>query len=116
LEKIPDWTWSVKDDFHERALELTKRYIDEFGWAEFRSRTVYEGVAIGAWVTRRRADHRNHRLPQWLRAELEKIPGWKWSLKKHGEPESPRPESCQPEPPQPTSREAEERELELAVA
>jgi len=89
LEKIPGWTWSVKDDFHERALELTKRCVDKFGWAEFRSRTVYEGVAIGAWVTRRRADHRHGRLPAWLRDELEKIPGWQWNLK---QPMSPRPD------------------------
>jgi hypothetical protein len=86
LEQIPGWTWSVNDDFHHRALELTQRYVDTFGWPEFRSRTVYEGVAIGAWVTRRRSDYHNGRLPQWLREELEKIPGWKWSLKKRREP------------------------------
>jgi hypothetical protein len=53
----------------------------EHGWQNFRSRTVCEEVAIGAWVTRRRSDYRNGRLPQWLKEELEAIPGWKWSAK-----------------------------------
>jgi hypothetical protein len=82
LEKIPGWTWSSKEDFHRRAVELTARYVDAFGWSDFRSRTVYEGVSIGAWVTRRRADYRHGHLPDWLRTELERIPGWQWSLGK----------------------------------
>jgi hypothetical protein len=79
LERIPGWTWSIKDDFHTRALELTKQFVTEHGWQQFRSRTVRQGVAIGAWVTRRRSDYRNGRLPRWLQQELEAIPGWKWS-------------------------------------
>jgi hypothetical protein len=86
LDNIPGWTWSVKDDFHRRALELTRRYVGTHGWSQFRSRTVYEGVAIGAWATRRRADYHNGRLPSWLRREMEKIPGWKWSLRTRREP------------------------------
>jgi hypothetical protein len=87
LEKIPGWTWSARDDFHQRALEVIRRYVEAFGWEEFRSRTVHEGIAIGSWVTRRRADYRHGRLPPWLASELEKIPGWKWSLKRSREPE-----------------------------
>jgi hypothetical protein len=79
LERIPGWTWSIKNDFHGRALELTKAFVTAHGWQQFRSRTVSEGVAIGAWVTRRRSDYRNGRLPHWLQRELEAIPGWEWS-------------------------------------
>lgn len=85
LEKIPGWTWSVKEDFHRRALCLTRRFVETHGWTRFRSRTTYEGVAIGAWVTRRRSDYRNARLPEWLRRELESIPGWRWSVPKRPE-------------------------------
>jgi hypothetical protein len=81
LEQIPGWCWSVRDDFHERALQRTRKFVEEHGWGALRNRTVHEGIAIGAWATRRRADYRNGRLPQWLADELEKLPGWKWSVR-----------------------------------
>jgi len=80
--KIPGWTWSAKDDFHREALDLTKQFVEQHGWSKFRSRTMVNGVSIGAWLTRRRADYRSGRLPKWLKQELESIPGFEWNVKR----------------------------------
>jgi len=82
FKTIPGWAWSAKDDFHRQALDLTKKFVAEHGWSRFRSRTTVNGIAIGAWITRRRADYRANRLPQWLTQELESIPGFEWNAKR----------------------------------
>ena len=44
---------------------------------------MYHGIFLGDWVTSRRIDYRNKRLPAWLEKEFESIPGWDWSGWKH---------------------------------
>src|SRR5690606_34098949 len=61
-----------------RILALLRRFIREHGWAELRSDTELEGVALGRFVSNARRRNRHDRVSDWLREELEAIPGWTW--------------------------------------
>jgi len=63
----------------KRSLELLKSYIAAHGWKEVRSSTRANGFHLGHWITMRRSQYRRGELPDWLRQELEAIPGWTWT-------------------------------------
>ena len=79
LESIPDWTWNPIDDEHRRNLALLQEFVQKRGWEEFHSEIRFRGVNLGTWVWNRRRAFAKGVLQDWLRAELEKIPGWAWS-------------------------------------
>jgi hypothetical protein len=42
--------------------------------------TVVEGARLGVWLDNRRQDQRRGRLASWLMEELERVPGFAWSV------------------------------------
>ena len=54
----------------------------EKGMGKFNARTVVDGVRLGAWATCRRIDYRERRIEARLKEELEKVPGWQWTLQR----------------------------------
>jgi hypothetical protein len=60
-------------------LDALRWYVDEHGWRDFRSQTVFDGLAVGTWAVRRRAEFHRGRFPGWLRRELESLPEWTWA-------------------------------------
>jgi len=83
LEAIPGWVWSPIEQRHRRGLQLLRRYVKQHGWTDFTWNTAVEGFNLGAWIDGRRRAHEEGRLPDWLAAELEKIPGWTWKPTEH---------------------------------
>jgi len=82
LEAIPGWTWPPKDDLQRHKLKVLREFVKKQGWEELTSQTKFRGVNLGMWVHNRRQDFRKGTLPDWLRVELEKIPGWVWKQKR----------------------------------
>jgi hypothetical protein len=62
----------------KNSLELLKSYIAERGWQDVRIETRVNGFHLGYWVSARRMQYHRGELPDWLRQELEAIPGWSW--------------------------------------
>jgi len=81
LEAIPGWTWDPLTERQQRNLRLLKNLVAEKGWEQFTTRTHVDGINLGGWVNSRRMDYRAARLSDWLKQELESIPGWQWSAK-----------------------------------
>ncbi|KXO92980.1 Helicase associated domain (plasmid) [Tsukamurella tyrosinosolvens] len=96
LEAVPGWTWSIggaelarrrsatgggrRAQLHfDRGIELLARVSAETGTAAIRPSVVVDGVALGLWVQRQRAEKRRGRLSSTAQARLEAVPGWTWT-------------------------------------
>jgi len=79
LEAIPGWTWNPKHTRQLAKLAALRKYVEEYGWERLTQTTCVGGLALGAWINSRRTSYKKGRLPDWLRDELEAIPGWKWA-------------------------------------
>ncbi len=79
LEALPGWSWAVRDSRFEQQLDVLSEYCRRKGTTTVTIRTtdVWEGHAIGSWISnwRTRAD----RLTDGQAAALESLPGWTWS-------------------------------------
>jgi hypothetical protein len=81
LESIPGWSWDshYPDEHHRWVLTLLRDYIAEHAWQGVTGDTRVEGVNLGVWCLSRRENYKDGKLADWLRQELEAIPGWRWS-------------------------------------
>lgn len=57
-------------------LQAVERFVLAHGADALVSSVVSEGLPIGQWMNMQRAQHRKGRLSDWLRAQLERLPGW----------------------------------------
>ncbi len=65
---------------HKWKLSLLRAFIEKEGWSNLsRDTVVPPGVRLFNWVATRREDYRKDRIPAWLVAECESIPGWSWA-------------------------------------
>lgn len=78
LESIPGWKWEPREDRQRRKLEALRDFVGRHGWEALRAHTVAHGLPIGEWFYGIRDRRKNGVLPEWLRRELESIPGWSW--------------------------------------
>ena len=82
LESIPGWSWNPLREERRRRLAVLREFVGRHGWAALRTSdrpgggTVYEGVALGYWVSTCR--HQREDIAKEIVAELEKIPSWSW--------------------------------------
>jgi hypothetical protein len=81
LEAIPGWSWDPIQHRQLRNLKSLRQFLKLHGWDKFTTRTVVDGINLGAWVNGRRTDHHKGRLDPWLQQQLEEIPGWKWRVR-----------------------------------
>jgi hypothetical protein len=81
LESIPGWSWDPRQDERRRKLKVLRRYVDRYGWKRFNTQTKAYGVNLGSWVNCVRTEFTKGKLSNWLREELEAIPGWRWWAK-----------------------------------
>jgi hypothetical protein len=79
LERIPGWTWDPVEDRQRRNVRLLRKYVAERGWKSLKQSTRYENVNLGMWVNSCRQAFVRGTMPDWLKTELETIPGWSWS-------------------------------------
>jgi hypothetical protein len=81
LAGLPGWTWDPLGDDFGKGLEHLRRYVRRCGDARVPQDHVERGFGLGRWVSHRRREYRNGRLPQARTHELEAVPGWTWDLK-----------------------------------
>jgi hypothetical protein len=80
LEAIPGWTWSIKEDAFERAIQSLIDYSKETGHSRVSKGYVTEtGFPLGTWVNNKRKDFRDGKLPLDQVEVLEGINGWSWN-------------------------------------
>jgi hypothetical protein len=79
LEAIPGWTWDPLRAGYERKLRELRAYVARHGWSSIQTHTSSKsGFHVGHWAGAMRAMRRRGEIPEWVAAELEKIPGWTW--------------------------------------
>ena len=79
LERLAGWSWPRTGE-HERYLAAVRDYCLRHGAPPPLS-YVEDGLELGKWCrTRRQMYARGTLSPDWI-AELERIPGWRWTMK-----------------------------------
>ncbi len=78
LEEISGWQWSELPR-REQGLAILQEYVRAHGTADVPDAAIHAGFALGRWVTRQREDHRAGSLTAGEEAELQALPGWRWS-------------------------------------
>jgi hypothetical protein len=78
LESLPGWSWHPVEDNRKKNLALLKEYLQHYSWDDLTSKTIVEGVFLGAWVLSCRKSRAKGTIPSWLVEELEALPGWSW--------------------------------------
>jgi len=80
LEGMPGWGWGrTNADRWSEGLTHLRSYLDEHASTTVDTHTVHEGFALGAWVTRRRANYHQGTLSPTRIAVLEALAGWVWT-------------------------------------
>jgi hypothetical protein len=80
LERLPAWTWSVREWSLRRGLELIRRFVAREGHARVPDRHREASFPLGTWVVMRRRQYKKGTLPLKLVRRLGKLPGWTWDL------------------------------------
>ena len=89
LQNLPGWIWNAKDesegDAHwDKYLSELHNFQEANGHCYVRSKYLTEeGLALGTWVSFRRAQYKKQLLPFDRIRQLEEIPGWVWVADKH---------------------------------
>ncbi len=63
---------------YRSRLATLRSFVADKGWAKLTAQTRVGDIQLGQWVSSRRRAHVAGTLPQWVRQELESIPGWQW--------------------------------------
>jgi len=61
------------------SLDIVKRHVAQNGIESVNRQAIVEGFHIGHWVCMRRMDYHRGQLPDWLKNELDALPGWTWN-------------------------------------
>lgn len=78
--EFPDWQWDVHDAMFNAGLTHLRRYVAAHGTSHAGYDEVFDGFALGQWVTNRRADYRTGRLSAKRIALFEReFADWQWS-------------------------------------
>ena len=78
--EFPDWQWSVRDAQFDVGLAHLRRYVAAHGTSTVSQHEVFDGFALGQWVTNRRADYRKGRLSaERIEVFEREFPDWQWS-------------------------------------
>jgi superfamily II DNA or RNA helicase len=89
LQSLPGWIWNAKDELEgdahwDKYLSELHRFQEANGHCYVRSKFLTEeGLALGTWVSFRRAQYKKQLLPSNRIKQLEDIPGWVWVADKH---------------------------------
>jgi Helicase associated domain len=62
----------------EEVLRVLRAYARKHGNADVPTSCVFSGLLLGRWVSWRRTQYANGRMPRAKARALEAIPGWRW--------------------------------------
>lgn len=77
LEAVSGWAWTQRQARYSHCVVLTAKYIREHN-APPPVSAVVEGIRLGAWAARQRADHNSGKLTPERIETLSHIEGWRW--------------------------------------
>lgn len=75
---VVGWTWNLYDTAFEDGLEVLKSFVAEHRRMPAQ-RELHNGFRIGAWINKRRLQHKQGVLPLDRVAALEAVEGWWWT-------------------------------------
>lgn len=78
LEQLSGWTWNAVENLWEINYLALKKYAEREGSADPPQRHSEEGINIGTWVSRQRAQYKKSKLSKKRISSLEKLPNWTW--------------------------------------
>lgn len=82
LEALPEWAWNPRGANAQKFVGALRSYVSEHGSAKVHpDYTNQDGLKLGYWVARRRADYKAGRLSKEEVAEHESLPGWVWDAR-----------------------------------
>jgi hypothetical protein len=86
LESLPGWRWTVQRETRaagfDDGMTALHTYIAEHGHSRVpASHVAADGFKLGAWVSRRRSEHKRGALTATSVQQLEAFPGWAWNAR-----------------------------------
>jgi hypothetical protein len=81
LERLPGWTWDVRQDQWELGIQRLKEFIEKHGHALVPAKLVVDGYRLGSWVNMQRTRYLEGSLEQDRIDRLETVPGWTWDAR-----------------------------------
>lgn len=80
LESLPDWQWDPDEYRWQQGLSAAKAYLAQHHTIDGVDRTTRLGdFPLGQWVHRCRVAFRAGTLTDTRAAQLEELPGWRWT-------------------------------------
>ncbi len=79
LESLPGWGWQRHESAWNRQYASLLAFVKREGHARVPQGFMEGEVALGSWVGRQRAFHRQRMLSQDCVARLEAVQGWQWN-------------------------------------
>lgn len=81
LEAFPGWAWSRHQAMFDEGLTALRSYVNVYGSACVpQGYVAADGFALGTWVHGRRQDYKKGVLSDERAAQLQSMPGWRWTL------------------------------------
>lgn len=81
LEQLAGWSWNSRLQLWEDGYAALRRYIEMNGSAAVPYEGMFEGFALGKWVTTQRRAYNIGKLSEERRERLLRLPGWLWDVK-----------------------------------
>jgi superfamily II DNA or RNA helicase len=79
LESLPGWTWDPIETAFQKGFAYLQQYVAEYGHARVpQIHKTEDDFTLGTWISSRRTDKKDNKLPQDKIELLESLPGWTW--------------------------------------
>ena len=82
LESLPGWSWfneEIKRDKWTEMYQHLVQFIDQFGHARVRDKSVFNGIKLGTWVAVQRRRYFLNSISKEQVHLLESLPRWSWN-------------------------------------
>lgn len=81
FESLPGWSWGRHTANFDDGLRALRTYVEVHGDAcVSQSYVTADDFRLGGWVAARRQEHRKGVLLTHRVAQLESLPGWRWTV------------------------------------
>ena len=81
LEQLKGWSWNSRLELWEDGYAALCRYVEANGSASVSYDCVFEGFALGKWVTTQRRSYALGKLSKTRQERLLGLTGWVWDVK-----------------------------------
>jgi hypothetical protein len=78
LQSLTGWSWDPIEDRWNSAYQELKFFVNANGHALVPQSYRQNGIRVGVWIGKQRANHKRGRLPKDKVKLLESLKGWSW--------------------------------------